>query len=87
MLCLLLLYLVRFSLALLLFLRRIPTVLSQGISHGMWLLAWEFLLFFSVLPFVYASSFQLLSLRSCSIRYAEALMVNRNSLLNRLTYV
>ena len=30
--------------ALPLFIRRISTVLSQGISHGMWLRAWEFLL-------------------------------------------
>ena len=39
--------------ALLLFLRRISTVLSQGISHGMWLLAWEFLLIKSVLHFAF----------------------------------
>ena len=49
-------YLIRFYHALFLFLRRISTVLSQGISHGMWLLAWKFLLFSSVLPFEYASS-------------------------------
>ena len=38
---------------LLLFLRRISTVLSQGISHGMWLLAWEFLSIKSVLHFAF----------------------------------
>ena len=36
-------------------------------------LAWEFLLFSSVLPFAYASSFRLLLLRLCSNRCAEAL--------------
>ena len=39
--------------ALVLFLRRISTVLSQGISHGMRLLAWEFLLFKSILHFAF----------------------------------
>ena len=39
--------------ALLLFLRRISTVLSQGISYGTWLLAWEFLLFKSILHFAF----------------------------------
>ena len=70
-----------------LFLHRIFTVLSKGIRHGTWLLAWEFLLFFSVLHFAYASSFRLLLLRLCSNRCAEALVVYRNSLLNRLTEV
>ena len=59
----------------LLFLRRISTVLSQGISHGMWLLAWEFLLFTSVLSFEYASSFRLLLLRLYSNGCAKALFV------------
>ena len=53
MLCLLLLYLIMFQNAHLLFLRRIFTVLSQEISHGMWLLAWEFLLIKSVLQFAF----------------------------------
>ena len=48
MLCFLLFYSIRFFHALLLFLCRISTVLSQGISYGMWLFAWKFLLFFSV---------------------------------------
>ena len=39
MFCLLLLYMIRFKHALFLFLRGISTVLFQGISHGMWLLA------------------------------------------------
>ena len=59
------------------FFRRIFTVLSQGISHGMWLLAWEFLLFSSVLPFTYASSFRLLLLQLCNNRCAEALVVKQ----------
>ena len=43
MLYLLLLYLIRFWHALLLFLRRISTVvLLQGINHGMWLQLWSF---------------------------------------------
>ena len=45
--------------------------LSQGISHGMRLLACEFLLFSYVFPLAYASS-----LRLCSYRCAEALAVN-----------
>ena len=53
MLCLLLFYLIGFEHAILLFLRRISTVLSQGISHGMWLLASEFLLIKSVLHFAF----------------------------------
>ena len=53
MLCLLLLCLIGFQNNLLLFLRWIYTVLSQGISHGMWLLAWEFLLIKSVLHFAF----------------------------------
>ena len=36
------------------FLRRISTVLSQGISHGMWLFAWEFPLFILFLHLVSA---------------------------------
>ena len=52
MLCLLLLYLTWFY-ALLLFLRRISTVLSQGTSHGVWQIAWEFLLIKSVLYFAF----------------------------------
>ena len=51
MLCLLLLYLIGFQHALLLFLRRISTVLSHGNSHGMWLLTWEFISIKSVLHF------------------------------------
>ena len=54
MLFLLLLYSIGFNtLDLLLFLRRISTVLSQVISYGMWLLALEFLLFKSVLHFTF----------------------------------
>ena len=94
--------------------------LSQGISHGMWLLAWEFLLIKSVLHFAYLHLLSgyyyydyvvigvlrptwllllhyvvigvlrpswLLLLRLCNNRCAEALVVYRNSLLNRLTAV
>ena len=56
-------------------------------SHGMWLLAWEFLLFSSALPLAYASSFRLLLLRLCSNRCAEALVIYTNFILNRLTAV
>ena len=66
--------------------RRISAILSLGISYGMWLLAWEFLLFSSVLPFADASSFLLLLLRLCSNRCVEALVAYRNSLLNGLLY-
>ena len=38
------------------------TVLFQGISQGMWLFAWEFLVFSSVLPLAYAFLFHLLLL-------------------------
>ena len=55
-LCLLLyLYLIRFYQALLLFLCMIFTVLSKWICHGMCLLTLEFLLFFSVLHFLFKS--------------------------------
>ena len=47
------------------------------------LLAWEFLLFSTVLHFAYASSFRLLLSNWC----AEALVAYRNSLLNRLSIV
>ena len=53
MLCLLLLYLIWFLNTLLLFFRRISTVRSQGINHGMWPLAWAFLLIKSVLHFAF----------------------------------
>ena len=42
-----------FQHALLLFLCRISTALSQWISHRMWLLAWEFLLIKCVLHFAF----------------------------------
>ena len=53
MLCLLLLYLIGFNALFSCFFRRISTVLFQGISHGMWLLDWEFLLLKNVLPFAF----------------------------------
>ena len=101
MLCLLLLYLIGFLNALVLFFRRISTVFSQGISHGIRLLAWEFLLIKSVLHFTFLhllsgyyyydyvviGVLRLLLLRLCSNRCAEVLAVYRNSLLNRLTAV
>ena len=75
------LILIRFQHALLLCLRRISTILSQGISHGVWLFAWLLLLFFRFCyPFAYGSSFRLLLLRLCSIRCAEALVAYRSSL-------
>ena len=58
------------------FLRMISTVLSQEISHGMRLHAWEFLLIKSASFRVLASSFRQLLLRLCSNRCAEALVVN-----------
>ena len=54
----------------------------QGIGHGMCLLTWEFLLFSSVLPSLYASSFRLLLLRLCNNRCAEALVVKHKSQLD-----
>ena len=89
MLCLLLLYLIGFEHALLLFLRKISTVLTQGISHGMWLLAWEILLIKSVLHFAF------LHLLSGSYYYDDVLIgmlrpsivAYRNSLLNRWNIV
>ena len=74
MLCLLLL----FAKALLLFL--LAVVLSQVISHGMRLLAWEFILI--ICTFSVLASFRLLLLLLllllliCSYRCAEALVVN-----------
>ena len=53
----------------------------------MWLLAWEFLLFSSVLHFSYASSFRPLLLRLCSNRCAEALLTHQSRrLMGRLDF-
>ena len=43
----------RFKITHFLFFHSISSIFSQGISHGMWLLPWEFLLFFSVLHFAF----------------------------------
>ena len=61
--------------------------LPRGSVTGCDSLAGEFLLFSSALPSAYASSFPLLLLPLFSNRCADALMVYKNSFLNRLTAV
>ena len=84
MLCFLLLYSIRFSHTFLLFICKISSVFSRGISNWMRLLAWEFMLFFGVCTSlcIPVSSFCILLLWLCIVcsnRCAENLVVYRNT--------